>query len=149
MADTRQKLVGEAALTAIASAIKSDIDTKADAEATAQALSEKASTEYVNEGLATKASETEVSDIRVGADGTTYPSAGDAVRDQFDAQGGRISAIENDATYIVGVAWERGSINSSGNNSAATNRGRCSYITLLKGEDLIVTPNSYYCKYYK
>ena len=47
MADTRQKLVGEAALTAIASAIKTDIGTKADAQATTEALAGKADSDNV------------------------------------------------------------------------------------------------------
>ena len=55
-----EKLVGDVALSAIASDIKSEIGTKADAQATAEALATKADTSAVNSALATKADKSSV-----------------------------------------------------------------------------------------
>ena len=55
-----EKLVGDVALSAIASDIKSAIATKADAQATAEALATKADTSAVNSALATKADKSSV-----------------------------------------------------------------------------------------
>lgn len=62
--------------------------------------------------------DTELKDIRVGADGTAYPSAGDAVRGQVSDLKSQIASLAADAENALRVVvdpweWETGGINSS------------------------------------
>lgn len=58
--------------------------------------------EYFNEGQATEADLTALSDdISLGADGTVYPSAGDAVREQ-------VKLLENNLFNVASDSWKRG-----------------------------------------
>ena len=55
-----------------------------------------------------------------------------------------LNAVSDLSDSTLAVTWVRGSINSSGGDSAATTRARSNYITLLKGEKLTFKRGSYY-----
>lgn len=57
-----------------------------------------------------KASDAELKDIRVGADGTTYASAGNAVREQVNGLNGRLTQQQN-VVGIVPLTMEKGGLN--------------------------------------
>lgn len=72
--------------------------------------------------IAAVTTDTELADIRVGADGVTYGSAGTSVRTQItdlkDALRNQISPVYKSSMVNVlsGITWELGFINSSGVN---------------------------------
>ena len=55
------------------------------------------------------AGDAELLDIRVGANGVTYPSAGDAVREQIENVGDAISVIEDDTNRLDSVVGDNDS----------------------------------------
>lgn len=55
----------------------------------------------------------ELQDIRVAADGTIYPSAGDAVRGQVNVLQDQITYIEEENFNITAPVWELGTASSS------------------------------------
>ena len=69
----------------------------------------------------------ELEDIRVGANGVTYPNAGDAVRGQVDLLDSKINA-SNDAFIaltedkVFANKWVQGAIMSDGTETTASNR---------------------------
>lgn len=73
----------------------------------------------------------ELADIRVGADGVAYPSAGEAVREQFKGNNKKIDSLKEDLSNIIQDQYEilinkrmnvilgefeKGSINADGSN---------------------------------
>ena len=68
----------------------------------------------------------ELMDARIGGNGITYPSAGDAIRAQYDINHTAIYRDDDSLTDNImnQVDWEQGNINSSGQNVAAATRIR-------------------------
>ena len=88
----------------------------------------------------------ELKDIRVGADGTTYENAGNAVREQFNELKEGLADIKNGMTDIIGkeppfLEWVIGAISGTGeNNDNSRIRMRTNnYIFLEKGHRVIDT----------
>lgn len=68
----------------------------------------------------------ELIDARIGGNGVTYPTAGDAIRAQYDINHTAIYRHDNSlvSNIMQQTDWEQGSINSSGQNVAASTRIR-------------------------
>ena len=93
----------------------------------------------------------ELIDIRIAANGETYPSAGDAVRAQFDLLDDMINGdtISNKYTPILTSDHY---INSEGSIVEEANYSVTNYIDIegiisFKTEDMTVSPYYYYCLY--
>lgn len=95
------------------------------------------------------AGDAELADIRVGADGTVYDNAGDAVRQQVGALKSDLSPLTKNAlidyngkTYKLNqVTWEQGNITSSGDSDS---EWWCRLQGKIKSPFLIVNPNKSY-----
>ena len=89
----------------------------------------------------------ELQDIRVGADGTTYSTAGDAVRDQIDNVNASIDSI-NDEIGIVKpehLTLESGGINISGVEYSDNTKVRTPDLIYLEaGDEFTVDPTLQY-----
>lgn len=84
------------------------------------------------DGSLSTSADAELADIRVGADGTVYPTAGDAVRGQV---GDLQYALKN--TIDFPFAWEIGTITTNGNDSVADNRVRSGFIPIIANQTTI------------
>lgn len=97
------------------------------------------------------ADDTEVVDIRIGADGTTYPTAGEAVRGQVT---GLKQDLETVSDYnLRGLTkfkpkWEIGAITNEGTEQELTNFVRTGYYLLKKGDYFKVSDASNFRVFY-
>lgn len=121
------QLSADAALASQEAAHQSEVNASEDAAALAgKALQVDVNTARIDnilvQGTQTEGN-AELIDIRVGANGTTYPLAGDAVR-------GQVQNIENildkmaEVTDIGSAVWEQGTINNNGIVTDSTTRCR-------------------------
>lgn len=77
--------------------------------------------------------DSELIDVRVGADGTTYASAGEAVREQFNAVN---DALVN-STLIASIDFEQGTLDGdTGEEADASNRIRSNIFKAAAGSTL-------------
>lgn len=98
----------------------------------------------------------ELSNIRVAADGTTYHSAGDAVREQVSDLKSAINLIESNEAVPVNYNLELGGINSSGSEfgeAAGTYMRFAYYVPTPNAETLVInhtntTEYAMYVAYY-
>lgn len=86
----------------------------------------------------------ELIDIRVGADGKTYPTAGEAVRSQISSVSTNYDDLASNFTREgVDIYWELGSFNlNTGGNHASTNRIRTRHLPIHRGDKIIFSTNS-------
>lgn len=90
----------------------------------------------------------ELVDIRIGADGKTYPSAGDAVRGQVSDLSDAINTILP-STIVKELVFTSGGINRTTGavEDGAGNRLKSTYTLVRKG-DLIYSPDNYFAFFY-
>lgn len=85
---------------------------------------------------------TELVDIRLGYDGTTYPTAGDAVREQVNNINSKINDIINSATFLpyepVDVEVKNGYDNRHG-VEAENPSYSCGKLSVLKGDVILIS----------
>lgn len=81
----------------------------------------------------------EVENARIGADGVTYSTLGEAIRandsllkSQIDTKAYEIENLEGN----LPIVWEQGSINNLGEESSATNRIRTTYVDVTNAKTL-------------
>lgn len=73
----------------------------------------------------------ELMDIRVGGDGRSYPTAGDAVRGQFDQVKRDLRGVfDKPSTATIGSLTSGGIVSSTGGNVNSEARARTNYIAL-------------------
>jgi predicted phosphodiesterase len=89
------------------------------------------------DGLSTTvtADNAELMNVRVGADGVTYASAGDAVRGQVGDLKTSLTGVENAEQSLLSLTWEQGTL-SSGSDTYSDIRIRSNYIYFKKGAKL-------------
>ena len=133
---TAEATARQAADTALQNNINAEAATRAAADTTLQAnISSEASTRATQDAVLSARMDTfaslpsgstsgnaELIDIRVGADGTTYPSAGDAVRGQVTDLKNATDFEAYQTNVLLPNRFKRGSVNSSGNVIASTYR---------------------------
>ena len=85
-------------------------------------------------GSVSTSADAELVDIRVGADGTIYPTAGDAVRGQVSDLKNAIDNSYSEIQDKLPHEFRMGGITSSnGSQNEATNRAHTTYVKLEKG----------------
>jgi len=104
--------------------------------------------------VAAVTTDTEVTDIRVGADGITYTTAGEAVRAQFSDSRDDLESEQDDGLYHRYLSWEHGGIdNATGenNNEGSLVRSRMPEYLLCADYETITIDSSdtAYVIYYK
>ena len=77
----------------------------------------------------------ELIDIRVGADGTTYSTAGDAVRGQVSDLKSDLDGVQNVTAFVPSLTWEQGGL-SDGADSTSNIRIRTKFIAFTKGTEV-------------
>lgn len=119
-------------------------------------LSEEIATErarinqFTSLGEGSTTGDAELQDIRIGYDGKTYTTAGEAVRGQTGGLSARVDTVENHIVYngydtLYGHEWALGAINpSKGNVVDTTSRMHClsvfplsCQVTVSQGADVI------------
>lgn len=94
----------------------------------------------------------EIVDARLGDDGVTYPSLGDAIRDQFSDVKSEFDAIEKGEKYyrysIIDNSYVK---NTDGGFASANNWSRTDYIKVNAGDDIYINnpKRTTYCAWYK
>lgn len=86
---------------------------------------------------------TELIDIRTGADGTVYTSAGAAVRGQFN----KIESRQNNAFNTISVTWQNGKSLNHETEVVQANRCISEYINLSGRTLNVITPDDNTVKY--
>ena len=93
----------------------------------------------------------EIVDARLGADGVTYPSLGDAIRDQVSDLKSDLSDVKklDNFDLLAGIQWENKSVNTSdGSEFASGTRILSGLIDLSKVSKIKVSISSGYRYYY-
>ena len=91
----------------------------------------------------------ELLDIRVGADGYTYSSAGDAVRDQVSDIHDDIDTLTENGDINIRIGeWEEGAYNTSGKTTDNTGYRNKTLLNLAPGKYTVhAQTNTYICLY--
>ena len=117
-AETTQRAQADSALASDISLVASDLASEESTRATQDAVLSARIDEIIALPEGSTTADAELVDIRVGADGTIYPSAGDAVRGQVGNNAKAIMSLGADASPALRVIvdpweWENGGINST------------------------------------
>ena len=129
-----------AKMDAVDDALRNGINAEVAARTTADAVLQGQIDEFVQLSPGSTTGDAELTNIRVGANGITYNTAGDAVRANDLALQNQLNNLE--IPYAIPLTWERGSlatVDDDGVEVESTTRIRTGFFTHLSNERIVIT----------